>query len=191
VRAAAGIALAGLLAACGGGSGGSAISSPATWAPTGDAAEVSSTLCPTVRAWADASVEAVNRFRLASPTLDPAGRRARYAQAFRDQLAVDERLATALDGLALPDAVRARLDAALTDVETTVEDSAAGAAALPDPAYRFEAVSEGTLLTGTEKAKAIVFQALSDLAGDPSTGIPRGCGRRAALDISAPATFPP
>jgi hypothetical protein len=52
-------------------------------------------------------------------------------------------------------------------------------------------VGEGTLLTGTEKAKAIVFQALSDLAGDPSTGIPRGCGRRAALDISAPATFPP
>jgi hypothetical protein len=147
-------------------------------------------LCATVRAWADASVEAVNGFRIASPTLDPAERRARYAQAFKEQAALDERLATALDALALPARVRARLDTAVADVETTVDDSAAEAAALPDSAYRFEAVGEGTLLTGTEKAKAIVFQALSDLAVDPSTGIPRGCGRRAPLDISPPATFP-
>ena len=152
---------------------------------------MASKLCPTVRAWADASVEAVNGFRIASPTLDPTGRRARYGQAFRDQVALDERLATALDGLALPPRVRSRLDTALADVETTVDDNAAEAAALPDSAYQFQAVAEGTLLTGTEKAKAIVFQALSDLAGDPRTELPRGCGRRAALDISPAATFPP
>jgi hypothetical protein len=184
------LVLAGLLAACDDGSAAAPTAAPATWAPTGDAAQVSPKLCSTVRAWADASVEAVNGFRLASPTLDPDGRRTRYAEAFREQVALDERLATALDELALPAPVQARLDTAVADVETTVDDSAAEAAALPDSAYRFPAVSEGTLLTGTEKAKAIVFQALSELAGDPSTGILRGCGRRAALDISPPATFP-
>jgi hypothetical protein len=176
------------LAACDNASDGAA---PATWAPTGDAAEVSTKLCETVRAWADGSVDAVNGFRLASPTLDAPGRKARYGQAFGDQLVLDERLSTALDALTLPERVRARLAAAMTDVRTTVDDNAAHAAGLPDSAYRFEAVSEGTLLTGTEKAKAVVFQALSELAGDPSTGVPRGCGRRAALDISPPATFPP
>ncbi len=161
-----------LTAACGGGLEGTT----GTWAPTGDAAEVTTTLCPTVRAWADASVEAVNEFGRASPGLDPAERRTRYEQAFRDQVALDARLAVALDRLALPDRLRARLDLALADVSATVEEGAAEAAALPDAAYRFEAVSEGTLLTGTEKVKAIVFQALSELAGDPTTGIPAGAG---------------
>jgi hypothetical protein len=190
VRAWHAVVLAGLLAACDGGSGGAGTAVTATWAPTGDA-EVSSKLCLTVRAWADASVEAVNGFRIASPTLDPAARKARYERAFRDQLAVDEQLSAALAAMSLPAPIAARLDTALGDVHMTIDDSETHAAALPESAYRFVAVSEGTLLTGTEKAKAIVFQALSELAGDPSTGIPRGCGRRAALDISPPATFPP
>ena len=35
-----------------------------------------------------------------------------------------------------------------------------------------------------------LYQALSDLAADPSTGVPRGCGRRGALDLSPSATYP-
>jgi hypothetical protein len=148
-------------------------------------------LCPTVQAWSDASVDAVNAFRIASRGLDPAQRRARYAQAFDEQVALETRLTDALDGLALPTDVRARIDTALGAVAATIEDNASQAAALPDTAYRFVAVSEGKLVTGTEKAKAIMFAALGELAQEPATGVPRGCGRRGALDLSPSATFPP
>ena len=145
-------------------------------------------LCPTVQAWSDASVDAVRAFAKASRTLDPAGRQARYAQAFVDQAALEERLAAAVDRLTLPDAVRAGLTAALASVAATIADGAAGAAALPETAYDTVAVREGKLLVGTEKSKAIVFNTLADLAAD---GVPRGCGRRGALDLSPSVTFPP
>jgi hypothetical protein len=51
-------------------------------------------------------------------------------------------------------------------------------------------VSEGTLFVSVEKAKAVVFQALAELADDPRSGVPRGCGRRGPLDLSPSATFP-
>jgi hypothetical protein len=70
------------------------------------------------------------------------------------------------------------------------DDGAAHAAELPDEAYAVRAVGDGTLFTSIEKAKAVVFQALADLADDATTGVPRGCGRRGALDLSPSATFP-
>ena len=88
----------------------------------------------------------------------------------------------------MPDAVRAALTAALASVAATIADGAAGAAALPATAYDTVAVRDGKLLVGTEKSKAIVFNTLADLAAD---GVPRGCGRRGALDLSPSVTFPP
>jgi hypothetical protein len=75
-------------------------------------------------------------------------------------------------------------------VAGVIDDGATEAEALPDRAFRLVAVRDGSLVTGVEKAKAVVFQALSDLAEDAATGVPRGCGRRGALDLSPSATFP-
>jgi hypothetical protein len=147
-------------------------------------------LCATVQAWSDMSVEAVKDFRLASPGLDPAGRRARYGEAFTELAARRDEFVAHLGDLELAEPVAARLDEAVDVVGQTVADGAPQAAALPDEAYAVLAVHDGTLVTDVEKAKAVVFQALSELTEDPTTGIPRGCGRRAALDLSPPATYP-
>ena len=145
-------------------------------------------LCPTVQAWSDAIVDAVRGFTKVSRALDPAARKARYTQAFTEQSALHDRLAAAVDELALPDAVRVALTGALASVAATIADGADGAAALPESAYDTVAVRDGKLLVGTEKSKAIVFNTLADLAAD---GVPRGCGRRGALDLSPSVTFPP
>jgi hypothetical protein len=147
-------------------------------------------LCATVQAWSDVSVEAVKEFRLASPGLDPADRRARYDEAFSALAGRREEFIEHLDELDLAEPVAARLDEAVDVVGQTIADGAAEAAALPDEAYAVLAVRDGTLVTGVEKAKAVVFQALSELTEDDTTGIPRGCGRRGALDLSPPATYP-
>ena len=76
-----------------------------TTTPSGGAIPV--TLCPTIQAWSDATVDAVNGFRLASRTLDAAGRKARYAQVFVDQAALHDRLVAALDTMDLPPEVAA------------------------------------------------------------------------------------
>jgi hypothetical protein len=149
------------------------------------------TLCTTVQAWSDATVDVANEFRIASRELDPAARRTRYRRAFDEQLAVHDRLVGALDGLDLPAPVAATLDDALGRVAVTIDEGAAHADALPDSAYEVRGIRDGSLVTGIEKSKAVVFAALSGLADDPVTGIPRGCGRRGALDISPMVTFPP
>jgi hypothetical protein len=148
-------------------------------------------LCPTIRAWSDGTVDAVNGFRLASRTLEPADRKARYARAFVDQAALHDRLATALATMTLPVTVRSALAGALDEVAATISDGARQAATLPDSAYRYVAVADGQLLVGTEKSKAVVFNTLADLAGTAGSGVPRACGRRGALDLSPTATFPP
>jgi hypothetical protein len=147
-------------------------------------------LCASVQAWSDISVEAVKEFRLDSPGLDPAGRRARYDDAFTELAARRDEFIEHLAELELAEPVAARLDEAVDVVGQTIADGAAEAAALPDEAYAVLAVRDGTLVTGVEKAKAVVFQALTELTEDPTTGVPRGCGRRGALDLSPPATYP-
>jgi hypothetical protein len=148
-------------------------------------------LCPTVQAWSDATVDAVEGFRVASRELDPTGRRARYVQAFDELEALGERLADELGELDLPVDVEASLDEAVTRVAALVGDGAAEAGDLPDAAYAVVAVRDGSLVTGVEKAKAIVFNTLADLAAQPGSAVPRGCGRRGALDLSPSVTFPP
>ena len=131
---------------------------------------------------------AVRGFTKVSRDLDPAARKARYTQAFTEQSALHDRLAAAVDELTMPDAIRAVLTIALASVAATIADGADGAAALPESSYDTVAVRAGKLLVGTEKSKAIVFNTLADLA---DAGVPRGCGRRGALDLSPSVTFPP
>ena len=147
-------------------------------------------LCPAVQAWSDSTVDAADAFRHASPDLDPSQRRTRYAEAFDDVAARLDELDQYLADLDLPEPVAARLDEALADVSETIDDGAAEAAALPNDAYAVRAVREGSLITSVEKVKAIVFQALAELADDSPTGVPRGCGRRGSLDLSPTATYP-
>ena len=148
-------------------------------------------LCTTVQAWSDATVDVADAFRVASRELEPPARRARYRQSFDEQLALQGRLVAALDRLELPAEVVARLDAAVERVAGIIANGAAQAEQLPDAAYEVRGIRDGSLVTGTEKSKAVVFAALSSLADDPGTGVPRGCGRRGALDISPAVTFPP
>ena len=60
-------------------------------------AEVATSLCPTAQAWSDLSVDAVDAFRIASRELDQAQRRARYAQAFDELEALQDRFGEELD----------------------------------------------------------------------------------------------
>ena len=147
-------------------------------------------LCLAVQAWSDATVDAVDAFRVDSRGLDPGTRRTRYADAFTDVAELRDEFVARLADLELAQQVAERLDDALDVVTQTYADGAAEAAALPDDAYDVLAVRDGSLVTGVEKAKAVVFQALSDLADDPATGVPRGCGRRGPLDLSPSLTFP-
>ena len=149
------------------------------------------TLCTTVQAWSDATVDVANEFRIASRELDPAARRVRYRQSFDEESAVHERFVDALARLDLPASASAELDEALARVSEIIADGAAEADALPDSAYEVRGIRDGSLVTGIEKSKAVVFAALSGLADDPASTIPRGCGRRGALDISPMVTFPP
>jgi hypothetical protein len=156
----------------------------------GDDTAAPEDLCLAVQAWSDATVDAVDAFRDDSRELDPDARRARYAEAFTDVADRRDEFAEHMAELDLPQPVAERLDEALAAVTQTFEDGAAKAAALPKEAYAVQSVREGSLVTSVEKAKAIVFQALSELAEDPATGVPRGCGRRGALDLSPSATYP-
>jgi hypothetical protein len=155
---------------------------------TGAVGAVDAALCPSVQAWSDGIVDAVRTFAKASRSSDTAERKEHYTQAFVEQSALHDRLAAAVEQMTLPATVRTALGDALASVAATIADGAAGAAALPDAAYETIAVGDGTLLVGTEKSKAIVFNTLADLA---AAGVPRGCGRRGALDLSPSVTFPP
>jgi hypothetical protein len=142
-----------------------------------DDAASTSELCPTIQAWTEANREVVDAFRFASRELDPDERRTRYAASFAALGDLRDQLREQLADLELADPVVERLDAALAVVEETIDDGAAEATALPDAAYQVRAVHDGSLVTGVEKANAVVLAALNELADDSSTGIPRGCGR--------------
>jgi hypothetical protein len=151
-------------------------------------------LCPTVQAWSDQTADVADEFRLSSREMDSAAqRRSSYESAFADLQTLQERLVVELDRLdasELDERVGPRLAVAAGDVRTVIDDGARRAAALPDEAYQTLAVREGTLFVSVEKARAVVFQALAELADDPKSGVPRGCGRRDPIDLAPSATFP-
>jgi hypothetical protein len=151
-------------------------------------------LCPMVQAWSDQTADVADEFRLSSRQAESAAqRRASYETAFADLRALQERFVGELDGLdesEVDAGVGPRLADAAATVGIVIDEGAQRAAELPDAAYATLAVREGTLFVSVEKAKAVVFQALAELADHPGSGVPRGCGRRGPLDLSPSATFP-
>jgi hypothetical protein len=155
-------------------------------------------LCPTVEAWSDQSVVIVNAFSDRSPgATTVAQRRQYYEDAFTALGGQLDDLDTRFGKLPRPpaaadaDAVHGALEQAVTEMRAGLADGTAEAAALPDSAYAVASVTDGHLFTGLEKNQAIVYQALSDLSEKYGPGVvPRGCGRRAPVDLSPPVTAP-
>jgi hypothetical protein len=161
-------------------------------------ASFSGVLCPTVEAWSDQSVGIVNSFSDRSPgAATVAQRRQYYQDAFTGLGAQLDDLETRVDKLPRPPAsadagaVHDALEQALTEMRASLADVKAQATALPDSAYAVASVTDGHLFAGLEKNQAIVYQALSDLSEKYGTDVvPRGCGRRGAVDLSPPVTAP-
>ena len=164
-----------VLTACGS-DGDSSSAAPAT--PEGS-------FCDVVLAWSDGVVGTVNQFGRRSPDAsDVAARRSLYLQAW-DGLGS---LADWVDAAAerAPDAVQSGLHDAAEKVRQVVADGRAHAAALPDDAYEYASVHDGTLLTSNEKVRSVVYRALDDMRGDLGEGVvPTACGRH-----TEPVTLP-
>jgi hypothetical protein len=161
-------------------------------------ASFSGVLCPTVEAWSDQSVGIVNAFSDRSPNATTVAQRRQYYQDAFDGLGgqLDD-LAARVGRLPAPPssadagAIHGALEQALTEMRAGLADTKAQAAGLPDAAYSVASVADGHLFTGLEKNLAIVYQALSDLSERYGTDVvPRGCGRRGAVDLSPPVTAP-
>jgi hypothetical protein len=153
-----------------------------------------SVLCPTVQAWSDQSVGVVNTFSDQSvKATSAAQRRQLYEDAFEGVEKQLDELAQRLDKLPTPpkdaDTVTSTLDGAVTAMRAALEDAKTTSAGLPDASYEIASVSNGKLFTGLEKNQAIVYQALSDLSDRYGAEVvPRGCGRRGAVDLSPSVT---
>jgi predicted trehalose synthase len=140
----------------------------------------------------------VNAFSDRSPGATTVAQRRQYYQdAFTGLGTQLDDLETRLGKLPRPpasadaDAVHGALEQALTEMHAALADVEAEAMALPDSAYDVASVADGHLFAGLEKDQAIVYQALSDLSERYGTDVvPRGCGRRGAVDLSPPVTAP-
>ncbi|MEY2437601.1 MAG: hypothetical protein QOF97_2437, partial [Acidimicrobiaceae bacterium] len=77
------------------------------------------------------------------------------------------------------DAVRAELDKALALVKAQIAGNKDQASGLSDDDYSFQAVNEGHLFTGTEKALSTVLKALNEQGRAHALPELEGtCGRR-------------
>jgi hypothetical protein len=162
----------------------------------GSSARFPAVLCPTVQAWSDQSVGVVNTFSDHSRAATSAAqRRQLYESAFGGLEQQLDQLATRLAKLPTaptdPAAVTSALRGAITAMRAALGDAESTSAALPDGSYEIASVSNGKLFTGLEKNQAIVYQALSDLSDRYGAEVvPRGCGRRGAVDLSPSVTAP-
>jgi hypothetical protein len=165
---------------------------PASSAPssassgTGDRSTFSGAVCASITSWMNRMVDTTNSFSNDSPDLSVPARRERYAAAFdgltkltdelRDQLAQVPTLGTTQ---ADADAVRAELDKAIEQVKTQIAGNKDQASGLSDDDYTFQAVNEGHLFTGTEKALSTVLKALNEQGRAHTIPELEGtCGRR-------------
>lgn len=144
-------------------------------------------VCGATQRWADDSVTAVNLFQEASPHLDgPTERRARYRRAFAELFRVVNRFEDRVEDLPSPPAHRAevadRLHAAVAKVRAEYADDLAEADALPDRAFLQVQITDGHLFTGTEKAKALVFDTIGSLWRDFDLVEPT-CGRHEPVTV--------
>jgi hypothetical protein len=177
-----------LLGACGSDSAkpSAAPVSSAASSGTGDRSTFSGAVCASITSWMNRMVDTTNSFSNDSPDLSVPARRERYAAAFdgltkltdelRDQLTkVPTRGTTQADA----DAVRAELDKAIEQVKTQIAGNKDQASGLSDDDYTFQAVNEGHLFTGTEKALSTVLKALNEQGRAHTIPELEGtCGRR-------------
>jgi hypothetical protein len=176
------VALALTLAACGS-------DGPAKGAETSFA----KSFCPKVMAWSDGSVFKVNAFQDASDSItDPAQRKARYLQAFDDLQANADAFQAALAKVDYSGEhateIQRRMADAISRIRAEYADDRKEAEGFDATSYRNVGVNNGHLVTGNEKAKAIVFSTVGSLWEDFDI-VDQNCGRHPPVTmISPPAT---
>jgi ribosomal protein L17 len=143
-------------------------------------------VCASITSWMNRLVDTTNSFSNDSPDLSVAARRERYAAAFDGLTKLMDELHTDLTQVptvgttqADADAIRAELDKAIELVKTQIAGNKDQARGLSDDDYTFQAVNEGHLFTGTEKALSTVLKALNEQGRAHTIPELEGtCGRR-------------
>ena len=175
------VALALTLAACGDG------------AAKGAETSFAKSFCPKVMAWSDGSVFKVNAFQDASGSIsDAAQRKARYLKAFDDLQTNADAFQSALAKVDYSGAhgaeIQRRMADAVSRIRAEYADDRNEAAGFDDSSFKNVGVNNGHLVTGNEKAKAIVFAAVGSLWEDFDI-VDQNCGRHPPVTmISPPAT---
>jgi hypothetical protein len=178
------------LAACGSGNGGSGSGNGGRSGAAHVPAAPEGSFCQVVLAWSNAGVGTVNHFSLASPkAADVAARRQLYVQAWDGLGAISTWVDTAADRA--PDAVQTSLHRAADEVRDTIATGKDAADHLPDAAYEYASVQDGTLFTSNEKSRAVVYRALDNLRGTLGEQVvPVACGRQTE-PVTLPVVTPP
>jgi hypothetical protein len=146
-----------------------------------------------VMAWSDGSVFKVNAFQDASGSItDPSQRKARYLTAFDDLQANADAFEAALAkvdfGAEHGAEIERRMADAISRIRAEYTADRTEAEGLDDSSYMKVSVNNGHLVTGNEKAKAIVFTAVGSLWEDFDM-VDENCGRHPPVTmISPPAT---
>jgi hypothetical protein len=155
--------------------------------------EFAKSFCPKVMAWSDGSVFKVNAFQDASDSItDPAQRKARYLQAFDDLQTNADAFQAALAKVDYSGEhateIQRRMAEAISRIRSEYADDRKEAEGFDDTSYRNVGVNNGHLVTGNEKAKAIVFSTVGSLWEDFDI-VDQNCGRHPPVTmISPPAT---
>jgi hypothetical protein len=146
--------------------------------------------CEVVLAWSDAVVGTVNNFSRVSPdAADLAARRSLYLEAWDGLAGLTAWVDAAADRG--PGATRAEIHGAADRVRAEVETGRAHAVDLPDDAYSYAGVSDGTLFVTGEKSRGLVYRTLDDLRDDlGEDAVPRACGRQTE-PVTLPVVTPP
>jgi hypothetical protein len=143
-----------------------------------------------VLAWSNAGVGTVNHFSLVSPKApDVSARRRFYLEAWNGLDAISRWVDSAADRA--PTTVRAGLHTAADEIRATVATGKDAASKLPDRAYEYASVQDGTLFVSNEKSRAIVYRTLDSLRGALGEQVvPRACGRQTE-PVTLPIVTPP
>jgi hypothetical protein len=151
-----------------------------------DRSTFASAVCGSITAWMNRMVDTTNSFSDDSPKLSVPARRDRYVAAFDTLTALTADLQSQLDqapekGTTPADAgaVRSELTKAGDLIKTQIAGNRAEAGGLSDAAYGFQAVNDGHLFTGTEKALSTMLKALNEQGRAHALPELEGtCGRR-------------
>ena len=146
--------------------------------------------CEVVLAWSNAGVGTVNHFSFASPkAVDGAARRHLYDQAWDGLDAISGWVDAAADRA--PTDVKTDLHGAASEVRATLTEGRTHAGDLPDKAYEYASVQDGTLFVSNEKSRAIVYRTLDRLRSQLGDQVvPVACGRQTE-PVTLPIVTPP